>query len=281
MVKFGRKFFFDSKHSKKRKIITYIVIGIVALLVLILLFKLLGMATKKKIVKPKKTEIVVRKEVKTEIYAPLPDKTVYFEELANFNVDDIIISYPSNLPLDAVYDDCSKDAMKIIEKIDKDKDLTKEEEEATACIKYVPNTLGIYDVTVAFGDKDYTVSLNVSDDTAPTLKVKDLEIVEGQKYQIKDFIDKCSDNSKKECDYKFNYKTDEDDVDYGAYTEAGSYEITIVAIDKSGNRSEPQKATLTIKEKPEIKIEKRRIKTKNHAAILFIFILLLPLNIYN
>ena len=255
MVKFGRKFFFDTKHSKKRKIITYVIAGVVILFLIILLALIIRAVKKKKPSKPKtnKTEIVLRTEIDAELYSVLPDKTAYFEKLENFDINNIKITYPSYLPLDPVYDNCSDDELKIIEEIRNGKN-EDDYKDPYACVSYMPTGIGAYDVTVNYNDTDYTVTLNVVDTKSPTLVVKNLEITEGDTYEAKDFVESCVDNSQKECNYEFYDKDYSSGKDYGNLTEPGTYNISIIALDGSGNITVPENTTLIIKEKPEIKI---------------------------
>ena len=249
MVKFGRKFFFDTKHSKKRRIITYIIAG-VALLFLIIILALIIKKFNKKPKQPKNKDpkVVIRTELHTELYDQLPEKTSYFEKLENFDVDKITITYPTYLPVEEVYDECSDEQIGIIEEIKNGKDASNYKD-PYACVKYVPTGIGSYDVTVNFNDKDYTVVLTVDDTKAPVLVSKVVEIEQGKSYTINDFVESCADNSKKECTYEYYYKDYNSDKDFSKYTDIGQYEISLVALDASGNKSVPVDTTLIIKEK--------------------------------
>ena len=254
MVKFGRKFFFDTKHSKKRRIVTYIIAGVVVLFLIIILALIIrGIKGKKKPVKPKETKVVVRTELDTELYDLLPEKTSYFEKLENFDVDKITVTYPDYLPKEEAYDECTEDQIKVLEAIKNGKDASSYENPYD-CVRYKPTGIGSYDVTVNFNDKDYTVTLNVIDTKAPVLVAKAVEITEGETFAITDFVESCSDNSKKDCTYEYYYRDYNSNSDFSKLTEVGNYEISIVALDGSGNTSVPADTTLTIKEKPPIKV---------------------------
>ncbi len=255
MVKFGRKFFFDTKHSKKRRIITYIIAGILLILLIVIIALIIRGINKKKPKTPKavKTAVILRKEVPAEINEPLPDKTAYFEKLENFDINKITIKYPDYLPLAEAYDNCNDDELKILEEIKNGKPAS-DYENPYACVGYSPTGIGAYDVTVNYDNKDYTVTLNVVDSKAPTLVVTNKEITEGDTYSISDFVESCVDNSKKDCSYEYYYKDYNSDIDYSKLTAAGTYTVSIVALDGSGNTTVPEDATLIIKEKPQIKV---------------------------
>ena len=255
MVKFGRKFFFDTKNSKKKRLLSYILIGVGIILFIIILALILRFINARKGKKPKNNgpQIVIRTELGTEIYKPLPDKTAYFEVLENFDVNDITVTYPDYLPLEPTYDACSEQELKNLEDIQNGKD-PNEFENPYACVNYVPTGIGAYDVKVSFNGEEYVVTLTVDDMSAPTLVLKDLEIVSGDTYSITDFVESCSDNSKKDCSYEYYYKDYNSNSDYGKLTEPGTYNISIVAIDGSSNTTVPEDATLIIKEKPQVQV---------------------------
>lgn len=248
MVRFGRKFFFDTKHSKKRRLITYL-IGALILIFLIIIIALIVKAVKKPKPKPaNKTQIVLRTEVPAEIYEILPEKTAYFEKLENFDIDKITITYPDYLPLEENYDECTDVQIGILEEIKNGKS-AEDYEDPYACVKYMPTGIGSYDVTVNYNDTDYTVTLVVDDTKAPVLVGKAHEIFQGESYTISDFVESCVDNSKKPCTYEYYYKDYNSNQDFSKYTEPGTYEISVIALDGSGRRSVPVDTTLLIKEK--------------------------------
>ena len=92
------------------------------------------------------------------------------------------------------------------------------------------NKIGSFKVVIKINDKNYETTLNVVDTIAPTLKLKELRVTLGEKFEIKDFVESCTDNSKEDCtlSYKENKK----------YTKAGTYDVTIIAKDKSENETE-------------------------------------------
>ena len=89
------------------------------------------------------------------------------------------------------------------------------------------NKIGSFKVVMKINDKNYETTLNVVDKLAPTLKLKELTITLGDKFEINSFVESCTDNSKEDCilSYKENKK----------YTKVGTYDVTIIAKDKSDN----------------------------------------------
>lgn len=102
------------------------------------------------------------------------------------------------------------------------------------------NKIGSFKVVIKINDKNYETTLNVVDTLAPTLKLKELTITLGDKFEINSFVESCTDNSKEDCilSYKENKK----------YTKAGTYDVTIIAKDKSDNVAE-ETTKLIIKNK--------------------------------
>lgn len=89
------------------------------------------------------------------------------------------------------------------------------------------NKIGSFKVIMKINDKNYETTLNVVDKLAPTLKLKELTITLGDKFEINSFVESCTDNSEEDCilSYKENKK----------YTKVGTYDVTIIAKDKSDN----------------------------------------------
>ena len=102
------------------------------------------------------------------------------------------------------------------------------------------NKIGSFKVVIKINDKNYETTLNVVDTLAPTLKLKELTITLGDKFEINSFVESCTDNSKEDCilSYKENKK----------YTKVGTYDVTIIAKDKSDNVAE-ETTKLIIKNK--------------------------------
>ena len=94
------------------------------------------------------------------------------------------------------------------------------------------NAVGKYRVVIDVEGIKYETTLNVVDTTKPDLKLKSVSIVVGDKYEINDFVDSCTDNSGDEC--ILSYKEDK------VYDKIGTYNIVIIAKDSSGNEIEEQ-----------------------------------------
>lgn len=102
------------------------------------------------------------------------------------------------------------------------------------------NKIGSFKVVIKINDKNYETAINIVDTLAPTLKLKELTITLGDKFEINSFVESCTDNSKEDCilSYKENKK----------YTNTGTYDVTIIAKDKSDNVAE-ETTKLIIKNK--------------------------------
>ncbi len=152
-----------------------------------------------------KATIKLRDRIAVEINSNLPDKTLLFSELENVSEDEIEVSF---------------------DKVD----LTK---------------VGDYTVVIKVFGEEYHATVQVLDTQAPELILKDLELEEGKKYSLDDFIIDCTDNSNEQCAINFNDTTG---IDYTAYSAPGNYVVQIVANDSSNNKV-VQEANLTIKSK--------------------------------
>ncbi len=103
------------------------------------------------------------------------------------------------------------------------------------------NDLGDYQVKIVLDGKNYTSHIKIVDKTAPVLELKEVKLKESDKYAVKDFIESCTDNSKKECILEFAKE------EMGTFKSAGSYDISIIAKDESDNTVE--KTTKLVLEK--------------------------------
>ena len=134
-----------------------------------------------------------------------------------------------------------KDFVKNYDKVKGEND--KIEYDVTNLVDKKYNSVGEYKVTITIKDKTYNSRIVVIDKEAPVFALKDVIINEGEFYAINDFISSCSDNSGKECAYDY------ENSEQGKITVPGTYTISIIASDLSGNKAKAQTATLTIKAK--------------------------------
>jgi len=105
--------------------------------------------------------------------------------------------------------------------------------------------IGKYRVTIVIKNKNYYSQLKVVDKDAPILILKEVNITEGTFYNIHDFVTSCVDNSNKDCALSY------EKLDYSKYTTPGTYDITIVASDLSGNKVNGSTSlTITAKVEP-------------------------------
>ena len=95
--------------------------------------------------------------------------------------------------------------------------------------------VGTYTLTLKDGDRKGTCTVTVQDTTAPTLKLKTVNVDLGDKITVKKFIKECSDASGK-VTTKF--------AETPSTKKEGTQKVTIIATDKNGNKTE---ATATLK----------------------------------
>lgn len=103
--------------------------------------------------------------------------------------------------------------------------------------------IGTYKV---FIDGEEVCTLEIKDEIKPELKLKELTINEKDTYEVKDFVERCTDNSSEECVLSFK------EEEMTSQVKEGTYDIVIVAKDSSGN-SEEQSTKLIIQKKEEPK----------------------------
>ncbi|MBQ9833670.1 MAG: CAP domain-containing protein [Bacilli bacterium] len=123
--------------------------------------------------------------------------------------------------------------------------------------KKFASEVGEYFVSLKIKDKEYSSKLLVIDKTSPKLKLKEVTIKEKESYNLNDFIDNCSDNSKKDCILKFL------DDKMASYTKSGSYDIEIVASDKYGNETSKETKLIIKKVNTSSKEESKNIENEN------------------
>lgn len=243
MVKFGKKFFFNTKYMKKSRTITIISIITVVLLIITTYFITSQFyegnnKTPQKVVQP-------YEELNINLFDELPYMLSYFKGLENTKISDIKVTYPDNFTYTEDTINCSEEQIKTINAIKNGEKTEANINEAFSCVKYKTNLAGSFNVKITVEKKEYSTKLNVIDSEAPELVAKDFEIYEDEYYSVDDFVESCSDNSQKKCNISF---LNTSLVDYSTYKEPGTYQIKLIATDNSDNKSEAAIVNLTIKE---------------------------------
>ena len=171
-------------------------------------------------VEPKNT-LIIKDEISIEINTKLPTINEYFENY-DLNDDVDIKYYLSNKEVDS---------------------------------NYVLKNVNTYKVVIVVKNLNYTTKLKVVDTIKPVLKLKNITINEGEKYNLKSFINSCNDNSGKECILSYTNEKS------GKYVSPASYTIGITAKDESGNTTTLE-TKLTIKKKIVSNINSNKISNK-------------------
>lgn len=138
-----------------------------------------------------------------------------------------------------------------------------DDEEIDFNLKY--DKVGTYKVVINIDDTKYDTTLNVVDTTKPDLKLKSVSIVVGEKYEITDFVDNCTDNSGEEC--ILSYKEDK------IYDKVGTYDIVIIVKDSSGNEVEETTKLEILKKQTSNKTNtetKNNTKNNNNKKVKFV-----------
>lgn len=152
------------------------------------------------------------------------------EEKKEYSVaESISLEYGSSLP---VLTDFLDDEVEGTIEIYYDGTLVEEE---------VLHEVGEYDVRILIDDVVYSSKIIVKDVEKPKLVLKKVEITTDDSYTVSSFVSSCEDNSKKDCILAF------DDDQMGNYKDSGTYTITVIAKDESGNE-EKQTTQLVIKQ---------------------------------
>lgn len=249
-----KRFIFDENYIKRyanKDKIKWLIIGVSALiLIVIIIIVILSTSRRRKpVVAPPKPVFELKEELNVAIGSNIPDVLDYFNKLENIDIKDIKITYPEEFEVGYDMSTCTDEE---IEKIS-NKDEYKIED--FPCAVPILKTPGVYGITLTIKDQEYTINLNVADKDSPVLVLKDLEIFYGDKYNLEDFIQLCTDVSGG-CNASF-YNEDKDEdgkvINYAEFTEPGEYTIKIIAEDTYGNVTDPIEAKLTIV-KPEAKI---------------------------
>ena len=200
--------FFNQKVKKNKSNFTSIIVvcSIVGILLLIFVAVMASVFGGNK---HSDAVVYLRDDAAIEVNNKDIDKTLFFEELKNVKESDIKVDYS----------------------------------------KVNFNEVGTYEVNITIYKKKYKAKLQVVDTESPILKVKDVTISVGDTYKAKDFVESCKDNSNKECNVEFydsEVNQNGEKLNYGSFTNEGTYTIQLIASDESGNKTSPVSATLNI-----------------------------------
>ena len=245
-----KRFIFDEnyikKYAKKDKL-KWLIIGLSALVLIIIIIVVILM-TRNNEPTPTPNPVIPNFELKEELTvesgSPLPEVTDYFTVLENIDINEIHIIYPDEFEL--TYDTtlCTNEELEEIYSTETP------DFESYSCVQNYLITPATYGITIELQGEEHTVTLNVVDTEAPYLETQDIEIYEGDTYELTDFVVACSDISGG-CDLAY-YTGDNDEdgnaIDYSRITSVGEHNIRIIATDRYGNITEPTSATLTILE---------------------------------
>ena len=244
-----KRFIFDENYIKKyakKDRLKWLIIGASAL-VLIIIVIIVILATRNnepEEIDPAIPKFEVKEELVIEAGSSLPEVTDYFNTLENIDVDEIKITYPDEFELSYDTSLCTAEEVEQIYSSDEpnfdDYD----------CVENYLLTPATYGITIELQGEEYTVNLIIEDTREPVLILQNIEIYEGDTYELEDFISSCFDVTS-ECDIAY-YTEDKDEdgnaIDYSNITEIGEHPIKIIATDDYGNTTEPIEATLTILE---------------------------------
>lgn len=244
-----KRFIFDENYIKKyakKDRLKWLIIGASAL-VLIIIVIIVILATRNnepEEIDPAIPKFEVKEELVIEAGSSLPEVTDYFDTLENIDVDEIKITYPDEFELSYDTSLCTAEEVEQIYSSDEpnfdDYD----------CVENYLLTPATYGITIELQGEEYTVNLIIEDTREPVLILQNIEIYEGDTYELEDFISSCFDVTS-ECDIAY-YTEDKDEdgnaIDYSNITEIGEHPIKIIATDDYGNTTEPIEATLTILE---------------------------------
>ena len=236
-----KRFIFDENYIKKyakKDRLKWLIVGL-SLLVLIIIIIIVILATRNnepEPVKPAIPEYTLKEELIIEAGSTLPDKTDYFDILENVDEDEITITYPDEFELSYDTSLCTAEEVELI--------YSEEEPNFSEydCVQNYLLTPDTYGITVSLQQEDYTVNLVVEDTREPVLITQDVEIYEGDSYELNDFVSSCFDITS---DCNISYDTTEE-IDYSKINEVGEHTIKIIATDNYGNKTEAIEATLTI-----------------------------------
>ena len=244
-----KRFIFDENYIKKyakKGRLKWLIIGLSAL-VLIIIVIIVILATRNngpEPVNPAIPSYELKDELRIESGSTLPEVTDYFNTLENIDTDEIVITYPDEFELSYDTSLCTEEEINEIYSTDEPNF------EDYDCVGHYLITPATYGITISLQGEDYTVNLIVEDTNPPMLTTKNVEIYDGEKYEISDFVNTCFDVTS-ECNIMYvtgDTNADGDEIDYANITEVGEHTIKLIASDDYGNTTDPIEATLTILE---------------------------------
>ena len=242
-----KRFIFDENYIKKyakKDRLKWLIIGL-SVLVIIIIIIIVILANRNNDPTPDDPVVPtfeLKQELIVESGSPLPEVTDYFNTLENIDVNAINITYPDEFELSYNTSLCTEEEIA---------EIYSDEEpnfEGYECVENYLLTPATYGITLELFGEEYTVNLTVEDTTAPVLVTQNVEIYEGDSYEIEDFITSCYDVTS-DCEITYYTEDTFDDgeaIDYSDITSPGEHTVKIVATDNYGNTSDPVEATLTI-----------------------------------
>ena len=245
-----KRFIFDENYIKKyakKDRLKWLIIGLSSLVLIIIIIVVI-LATRnndpKELVVPATPNFEVKEELRIEAGSPLPEVTDYFNTLENIDINEIKITYPDEFELSYDTSLCTPEEVE---------EIYSEEEpnfDDYDCVENYLLTPATYGITIELQDEEYTINLIVEDTREPVLLLQNVEIYEGESYELNDFVSSCFDVTS-ECNIAY-YTEDKDEegnkIDYSNITDIGEHTIKIVATDNYENTTEPIETTLTILE---------------------------------
>ncbi len=244
-----KRFIFDENYIKryaKKDKMRWLVIGGCALILLIIVL-IVVLVTKSRKPKPIDTDAVPAFELKEEVVVEsgntLPEVADYFTKLENIDIKDITLSYSSDFEVSYDLTNCSDE---VVLKINSDENVNMETYTCAIPILKIPT---VYKVNLKILGHDYTVNLKVEDTTPPTLLTNNVEIFEGEEYELEDFVRTCYDINDI-CDVSYvldDLDSNGEKIDYASFKEEGTYKIRLRAVDGFENEAEIAEAELNIK----------------------------------
>ena len=244
-----KRFIFDENYIKKyakKGRLKWLIIGLSAL-VLIVIVIIVILATRNngpEPVEPAIPNFELKNELRIESGSTLPEVTDYFNILENIDISEITITYPDEFELSYDTSLCTE------EEINEIYSAEEPNFEDYDCVENYLITPATYGVTIALQGEEYTVNLIVEDTSSPLLTLQNMEIYDGDTYELSDFVSTCFDVTS-ECNivyYTGDIDEEGNEIDYSNITEVGKHTIKLIATDDYGNTTEPIETTLTILE---------------------------------